>query len=142
MGRRKRKYLKITGQCNDLFRLRHKKQRSQSSASTWTRQALRAWCVEEGTKLRGLGNNGPSEMPCYVTGWFAFTSVKATSGGESLSSYSVMGGSRPPGHSAAPAPGAGSVSHSGANSWHLGKSRWLYRPPRRASGTRGLFINF
>lgn len=88
-------------------------------------------------KLRGLRNNGPSEIRGYVTGWFEFTSVKATSRGESLSSYSTMGGSSPPPppwlrHPAAP--GASSVSHSDANSCHLGGwflSFWHLEWPQR-----------
>ena len=42
--------------------------------------------TEEGTKAERSGqNNGPSQMPRYVTGLFEFTIVKATIVGEGLS---------------------------------------------------------
>ena len=48
--------------------------------------AFRVWSTEEGTKAERAGqNNGPSQMPRYVTGLFEFTIVKATIVGEGLS---------------------------------------------------------
>ena len=48
--------------------------------------AFRVWSTEEGTKAERAGqNNGPSQMPRYVTGFFEFTIVKATIVGEGLS---------------------------------------------------------
>lgn len=59
--------------------------------------AFRVWCTEEGTKAERAGqNNGPSQMPCYVTGLFEFTIVKATIVGEGPSSCSGVGGKQAP----------------------------------------------
>lgn len=57
--------------------------------------AFRVWRREQGTKAERAGqNNGPSQMPRYVTGLFEFTIVKATIVGEGLSSCSMVGGSQ------------------------------------------------
>lgn len=54
--------------------------------------AFRVWSTEEGTKAERAGqNNGPSQMPRYVTGLFEFTIVKATIVGEGLSPHPCGG---------------------------------------------------
>lgn len=59
--------------------------------------AFRVWRTEEGTTAeRADRNNGPSQMPCYVTGLFEFTIVKATIVGEGVSPGSVVGGKQAP----------------------------------------------
>lgn len=58
--------------------------------------ALGVW-RPEGTKAGGTGqNNGPSQMPRYVTGLFEFTIVKATIVGEGLPPFWVVGGKQGP----------------------------------------------
>lgn len=69
----------------------------QSAAWSLHGCAFRVWRTEQGTKAERAGqNNGPSQMPCYVTGLFEFTIVKATIVGEGLSSCSVVGGQQAP----------------------------------------------
>lgn len=57
--------------------------------------AFKVWSPE-GTKAERAGrNNGPSQMPCYVSGLFEFTIVKATIVRE-LPSFWVVGGKQGP----------------------------------------------
>lgn len=58
--------------------------------------AFRDW-RPEGTRAESAGqNNGPSQMPPYVTGLLEFTIVKATIVGEGLPSFRWWEGSRGP----------------------------------------------
>lgn len=69
------------------------RRRMQSAAWSLHGCAFRVGRTEQGTKAERAGqNNGPPQMPCYVTGLFEFTIVKATIVGEGLSSCSLRGG--------------------------------------------------